>query len=222
MSTQSTFFLPDDFHTFNVVQQEAMHMWVAKTTNRQLILSYDQMQRIRNQFEVFPNRLQWTFDVGDCWTLRREGKAVSVSSEGYKTTKEQSTKLFTPEDTLIPWEVVSIDSKVVSSFVYEFQFGNLPAGAAAHTTIKQVKDVSNLTFVPPWRKGRSAVKIREFLRGQKVPLHRRDDSLVLCYSNGSANYALAVYLEDTDKWVLHADFEYKKGSSVKVALCAKK
>jgi len=61
------------------------------------------------------------------------------------------------------------------------------------------------------RKGRSAIKIKEFLRGQKVPLHRRDDAIILCLSVDSARHALAVYLEGTGddgggRWIVNAEF----------------
>ena len=73
--------------------------------------------------------------------------------------------------------------------------------------IKQVKDCGNIKFTPPWRKGRSAIKIKEFLRGQKVPLHLRDESIVLCLTDNDtlAQHALAVYLDDTG-WIVNAIF----------------
>ena len=36
-------------------------------------------------------------------------------------------------------------------------------------------------FTPPWRMGQSPVKIKDFLRSQKVPLHKRDSVLLLCH-----------------------------------------
>lgn len=227
MSTESKFLLPNDSHTLTIVEQEALHLWVARATQRQLILSYDQMQRIRKQIENFPNRLQWTLDVGDCWNIRRNGKALAVSNTVYEDGKEQITDARSAEEeTLIPWKIVTPDSYPETNndphemiCVHELRFSNLPHGPdISNIVIKCVKDVSNTVFIPPWRKGRSAIEVREFLRGQKVPLHCRDDSFVLCYSDESSIHALAVYLENTNRWVVHSDFSHEKGAFIKVML----
>ena len=227
MSTDSMFLLPDDSHTLTVVQQEALHFWVARATQRQLILSYEQMQRIKTQIEIFPNRLQWTLDVGDCWNIRRNGKALAVSNAVYKDGKEQTTEACSDEvGTFIPWKILPTDSDPGTNndpheiiCVHRLRFSNLPHGPdISNMVIKRVKDVSNMVFNPPWRKGRRAIKVREFLRGQKVPLHCRDDSFVLCYSDESSIHALAVYLENTNRWVAHSDFSHEKGALIKVVL----
>ena len=223
MSNESILLLPDDSDAFNIVQQEAMHLWAARTTNRKLILSYDQMQRIRRQFETFPTKLQWTLDVGDCWILQRNGRALSVS-KGKCTDGEEPTEQLAGNEALFSWEILSmkdlpinIDPSTETS--HNLMISNLPpATNLSQMRIKQVKDVSGLMFTPPWRKGRSAVKIKEFLRAQKVPLHCRDNALVLCFSNGSLDSVLAVYLEEKDTWIIHSDFVHEKGDAVMVVL----
>ncbi|KAL3781404.1 hypothetical protein HJC23_001607 [Cyclotella cryptica] len=222
MSTVSMFLLPDDSHTLTIVQQEALHLWIARATEQQLILSYEQMQRIRNQIEFFPTRLQWILDVGDCWNVRRNGKALAVSRAVDGNGKEQSSL----EACLIPWKILPSESETGTNndqseiaCVHTLHFGKLPHEPnISNLVIKRAKDVSNMVFIPPWRKGRSAVKIREFLRGQKVPLHRRDDSFVLCYSDDSLIHALAVYLENIGRWVVHSDFSHEEGALIKIVL----
>jgi hypothetical protein len=219
MSTESTFLLPNEFDTINIVLQQALHLWAAKATNSQLILSYDQMQRIKNQFDAFPTRLQWNLDVGDCWTIGRNGQGLSVSKNEGTKNKERAD-VCSNETPSNPWKIVTTESNGESTHVHELNFGNLPQHhGMSQVRIKQVKDVSYLTFIPPWRKGRGAVKIKEFLRGQKVPLHGRDDAYVLCCLYGSSEYALAIYLEERDQWVLHSDFAHEKGPIVKITLC---
>jgi hypothetical protein len=70
------------------------------------------------------------------------------------------------------------------------------------------KEKASWTFVPPWRKGRSPIKVKDFLRGQKVPLHYRSGAPIL-YLVGD-DTAVAVYVKQNDghgKWIMHADFE---------------
>ena len=223
MSTESVLLISDDSDTINVVHQEAIHLWAARSTNRELILSYDQMQRIKQQFETFSTKLQWTLDVGDCWILQRNGRALSITQRK-GTNCEEPIEQATGNEASLSWDILSMNDLPINLDLsketsYNLNFGNLPpATNVSEMTIKQVKDVNSLTFTPPWRKGRSAVKIKEFLRGQKVPLHCRDDSLVLCCSNGPLDSVLAIYLEEKDTWIIHADFVHEKGDAVTVIL----
>lgn len=224
MTTESVFLLPDDFHTFNIVQQQALHIWASKTTHNEVTLSYDQMQMIKAQFELYPTRLQWTLDVGDGWNIKRNGKALTVSAITKTCSDGETNDVHLDAEASIPWLILSRESNqeitgVREEDLHEIRFGNLPLNIhSSRLAIKRTKDVPNLTFIPPWRNGRSAVKVKEFLRGQKVPLHSRDDSLVLCYSDGHTDYVLAVYLEEKDRWIVHSDFEHDEGRIFEVAL----
>jgi len=221
--SSSEFLLPENAESkFGIVQEEALHRWIVQKTNKQLQLPYDQMIRIRDQILNHPDRLQWTLDVGNLWKLQRNGETLSVYKSKGKNHGLKSG------DTL-PW---SIDrSEIVDSSIHAQDhnhesdthvlfFDSLPLGDE-HSSIKivQVKDCGNVKFTPPWRKGRSAIKVKEFLRGQKIPLHRRDEAIILCLSDDSSKHALAVYLEDVgddgaDKWIVNADFCPQDGLSV--------
>ena len=224
MSTDSVFLLLDDAESLDIVKQEAFHIWTAKVTNRKLILSYEQMQRIRNQFENYPSRLQWTLDVGDCWSVRRNGKALTVFNTDKNCANQLTNDLTTHE--CLQWEILHCDFDGTTyrkqGDLHKLHVGKLPCGCdISSLVIKQVKDVSSLTFIPPWRKGRSAVKIREFLRGQKIPLHSRDNASVLCcLNNMSSSHLLAVYLENMERWIVHSEFscDESDSASIKVVL----
>lgn len=196
-------------------------MWAEKSTNGNLTLSYNQVMRIKDQLELSPNRLQWSFDVGDCWTIIRNGKTLSLT----KTNYDANECFKESESAVVSWEISSkgdLENSSLAIDVHELNFGNLAPGAdISHMTIKQAKDTSYLKFIPIWRKGRSPLKIREFLRGQKIPLHSRDGAFVLTYFDGSVEHALAVYVENRDEWMLHSDFVHKHGESVKISLMKK-
>merc|ERR1739845_273471 len=83
--------------------------------------------------------------------------------------------------------------------------------------IEQVKECGNLSFTPPWRKGRTATKIKKLLRGQQVPLHLRGEACVLCVTGASLRGALAVYVEGgngDDRWIVNAEFFPRDGLPV--------
>ena len=190
------------------MKEEALHSWIVEETNRDLQLSYDQMLRIRDQIYNHPERLQWTLDVGNNWTLQRNGDALAV----FKGEAKMSQAPNAP-----PWKILtglgaSSESEQGQDSVFdavELCFGALPEHYSLQ--IKQVKECTGIKFTPLWRKGRSAIKIKEFLRGQKVPLHLRDEASVLCLSDDSSRHALAVHLESTEKdgagkWMVNANF----------------
>ena len=220
MPSKSSFLLPGHSGTqFDIVQEDALHLWIMQETNRELQLPYDQMMRIRDQILNYPDRLQWTLDVGSCWKIRRNGDTL-VIFEGEEKKQDPSNAGLSPQNSL-PWIIVrskrfnpDSDGQDHESIVdtHVLCFGSFPSNAEhSNLKIERVNDCGNIKFTPPWRKGRSAIKIKEFLRGQKVPLHRRDEAIILCLSDDSSRHALAVYLEGigTDgvgSWIVNADF----------------
>ena len=206
MSSRSTFIFQKDSQ-FGLVQEEALHLWMKEVTQNELQVSYEQMLRIREQIQNYPAKLQWTLDVGNSWKLRRNGDTLVVFCD--QEVSRLSTDTIISSNDPLSWKILTrpradLDLESVSE-TQEFCFGTFPNNSTL--TIKQVKDCGNIKFTPPWRKGRSAIKIKEFLRGQKVPLHLRDETIVLCLADNviPAQHALAVYLDGTG-WIVNANF----------------
>ena len=189
-------------------------------------MSYEQMRRIRTQVLCYPQRLRWTLDVGNFWKVRRNGDSLLV----FKEDQNGRAHSLASEES-IPWVIfrtepethaMSTDDDLtdVATDTMELCFDALPACSEnSRLVTKRVKDIGNVTFVPPWRKGKSAIKVKEFLRGQKVPLQYRDDAVVLCLSCESSIQVLAVYVEGDGEsrdghWVVHADFQHQQGLPV--------
>lgn len=192
---------------FGIVQEDALHTWISKQTDKKLQLPYDQMVRVREQLHKHPDRLQWTLDVGNCWKLQRSGNVISV----FRGDQDVGTSKRT-----LPWVIdTGLEADTYNSQhsgTYELHLAQLPRG---NLEIKRVSDCDGVKFVPPWRKGRSAMKIKEFLRGQKIPLHQRDGAAVLYLSGDHSTHAVAVHLEDPagggdddarGRWVVDANF----------------
>jgi len=64
-------------------------------------------------------------------------------------------------------------------------------------------------FVPSWHKGRSPTKLRQFLRGQDVPLEQREDIRVVVLGNGNndSSSCAVVAVEVNNEWMIHADYQ---------------
>jgi hypothetical protein len=221
MPSNSVFHLTilDSTILFDLEREEALHLWLTRVTDNELQISYEQMKRIRHQLNEYPERLQWTIDVGNSWRVSRNGDILVVSNR-----HEDDNIQTTEKDNHIHWSVLRIennDSSFSSSKQFteseenavELRFRSLPP-MSDHSSleIKRVNDIDgNATFLPPWRAGRSPIKVREFLRGQRVPLHCRGESLVLCYTAEPSIRVrvCAVFVENehsVGKWIVHSDF----------------
>lgn len=210
MPSQSEFWLPRD--EIDIVCEEAFHIWASKVTDRKLQLSYDQINRIKFQVKSYPGRLKWTIDVGGLWRVQRNGSVLTLLHDNECVSET------------LPWYIV--ETKAVQFDVNDQEdndtelFASIPQTLEKSAlTIKRVKDVGNVMFLPHWRKGRSPIKIKELLRGQKIPLHLRDETLVLCISTEDSEEIVAVYIHDSDtnnagKWIIQSYFHPTKGSSV--------
>jgi hypothetical protein len=78
--------------------------------------------------------------------------------------------------------------------------------SALHFALTESND-DNLVFTPSWRSNHSPMKLKDFLRGQKVPLHERRSAPVILLHRGLEEISVvAVYIENSDRWVIDARF----------------
>lgn len=205
MPSNSTFFLTSNTE-FDLAQEESLHTWMIDQSQRELHVSYDKMLKIRDQIRNHSDRLQWKMDMGDNWTLSRNGCILVISKGDWRDQPSNSD--------VNPWFVcVGHDATDMSHLECDptdkLHFACwLPTSVETSTIkIEQAKDCIGVTFLPPWRKEKSELKLKDFLRGQRVPLHRRNESNILCFSdNTGKRHALAVHLENTDEWIMNANF----------------
>lgn len=210
MPSQTEFWLPNEkVACFDLICEEAFYRLVTQLTDGELQLSYDQINRVKYQIENYPDRLQWTIDVGGLWSVQRKGNVLKLLHGNENITHP------------VPWSIV--ETKAV---LYEEAgstnrlFFSVPSSLENSTfVLKRVKDVGNVDFLPPWKKGRSPIKIKELLRGQKVPLHLREEAILLCLLTECEEKAIAIYLQankegQSDRWITHSDFIANKGSFV--------
>lgn len=178
-----------------LLKEELLHRFVARVTQRQgkISLPYGQVRCAMEQLERDEKeaeggrkkKLQWRLEVGEGWVLGRQGDVLRVTKEEseWGGNKEgESHEVSMPEAGaifLVPkgWhvEAARLDSSPSSSAAekWDLILPHVPMGASLQLRHRQDGD----RFHPAWRPG--PIKLKDFLRGQNVPLHRRDEVLLV-------------------------------------------
>ena len=206
---QAVFPIPSN-GIFTIVHEQALHTWAESLSKGNLVLSYDQVKRVTEQLSLYPQRKKWSLHVGNNWNLRRNGDVLLLEANREEFTGVtgeiapmkatwslcQDKKDIGKANVLDEWSI----QLLVSS---DTQFEDLK--------LNYVGGNQSNSFVPPWRKGRSPIKIKDFLRGQKVPLHKREGTPILCLGD----VVVSVYIQEGNnsenvscggKWITHADY----------------
>ena len=220
-------------------------------------LSYEQLRRVVNQLDDYPNNRQWTLQIGSHWNVIRIGDVLSVvvaSNHKSPSTSEdgslggfggdlnhnngpitssgfyRSPKLLSYErlPKLSPDHRQEQDDKSRSSITIcipgdnnhdlDMTFlistvGSWESNVKSATTEYPPPSPPSLTFVPKWRKGRTPIKLKHFLRGQHIPQHERETTPIIMLRlatkdshDGIAHHAVvAVYIKN--EWMIHADYD---------------
>jgi hypothetical protein len=98
-----------------------------------------------------------------------------------------------------------------SSLTMAIPQGFLNSGLEFRSTTVGVHPSPPLRFIPPWRASSSPVKLRQFLRAQKIPLEKRDETRILILSSAETNTLVAVQVHGN--WIIHADYFYNPSNN---------
>jgi tRNA(Ile)-lysidine synthetase-like protein len=200
------------------------------------VLGYEALERIIQQIELYPDRRQWTLDLGNKWTLTRDGSILRINhpktSRFLNETDER--EIF---DTFSHWKwttlpqesdldensdrsfdrtegmenettVVYVAADVVSS---DLDFVSTTLGNAKDMVVGSPSNdceehKSSMWFTPSWRN--SPIKLRQFLRAQGVPLHLRDEVPILIMKSGGDKTGTIVAVKPNEKWLVQKEFCY--------------
>jgi tRNA(Ile)-lysidine synthetase-like protein len=201
---------------------------------QQTYVSYETLERIMNQLEQHPNRQQWTIEIGNNINLIRQGNVLKIGrpvedqkqKENYQdgiinmvswkwslttATKELRDDNSNTVQILLPYGMLGSDITFFSSTL-----GDATNDLSESDEVDNSQSPSFLNqFVPPWKN--SPVKIRQFLRGQNVPLHQRDDipllilrtkgrSIAPTTNNEMAQYQVVAVQVEPSKWIVSKEF----------------
>jgi len=222
-----SFPLPKHENNLSLVEEHALHSWVKWRTDGGINLSYSKLMSLCHQVVNHPERRQWKVAVGSGWDIVRNGDVLDlIHNRGYDKNLLSFSSL---KERTYEWILETSQGKkggtsklntIEASFSISIDLQKIKeSNKPVHFVLESVGGNHGLTFLPPWRLGKSPVKIKEFLRGQKIPLHRRDIAPIICVSNDSEKKIIAVYVENihqsredsfaevnAGKWIVHSDF----------------
>jgi hypothetical protein len=206
-----------------LIQSQALFQWL--NDNDRLVVSYDTLQRILEQLRSFPERREWIMELGQGWNLQRSGDALRMIS---------SDKSLTMRNTSLKADVVGKKSWYVSAVIQGSETEDswretdrwpvisnkiiiwVPAAKsrlafhevslAKYEKRMRTHDNRSIMFIPSWKP--STIKIRQFLRMQGVPLHRRDDTCLLVDIDEKIVAVQIHRDENQGEWILHRYYCY--------------
>ncbi|VEU36373.1 unnamed protein product [Pseudo-nitzschia multistriata] len=226
---------------------------VSNQPNRH-VLSYESLQRVLKQLEMYPDRNQWTLELGAGWIVQRMGDVLMVQeadagedpydasfdenhhridwewSFATSSNNENDAQQDSDKNKRLPGEEEDDSEQMlligVSREFLQTTESDLEGLSFFSTTLRIASatmdgadtvvpnDSSNsgkrkaraLRFSPPWRN--SPLKLRAFLRGQKVPMRLRDETRLLFAELPSdpPNPPRLVAVRVKDKWIVSKEF----------------
>ena len=219
--------LPKDRDKLNVVEEQALHLWAEDRSSSKL--SYEKLTSLNDQLANYPKSRQWKIMVGSGWEVHRYGDVLDMIHETDNKVQDTSASMPNTNKWIIetydhgsPLQPEGITADGIQ-FILQVNVQKSKNGDPPIFSLKSVQGNESLFFLPPWRKGNTPMKIKEFLRGQKVPLHRREQAPIICLTGADANddQIVAVFVESKKsskegresseveaggKWIIHADF----------------
>lgn len=189
----------------SLIVSQALYQWMKQritvlessaSSQPRNIVTYDTLQRVLRQLQEYPNQIEWVLELGSHWNLQRQGPVLRVVSSLPETNIMEEQQPWT-WSIAPPQENKSTDSSPASSLRVNIPIDLLTSHLEFRETT--VGAVRPFRFVPPWRQ--SPVKLRQFLRGQNVPLEQRDRTPILIMNESSL-----VAVRVNEKWVVHGDF----------------
>lgn len=218
VDTAGRFLLPESISDLAV--REALYKWASQSTNKYQ-LSYELWKRVILQLTEYHNNRNWVLPLGEGWNIKRLGDALQIDTDTREDDKDVHSQHGSKVDPPIQSASLSIDS-IPWSLVHELSSGQTSADTflvkvPSHISSKDFNRnngtinfvlssarAQNWKFTPPWREGRSPLKLGSFLRGQKVPLHLRDTTQTIICEIQQAKESLLVAVLVNDKWVVDA------------------
>ena len=205
------FRLPDNEGELSVLEEEALFRWVGIASNNIAAMSYEKINAICQQIVNYPDRRQWKIGIGENWDVVRNGNVLMLVNN-LRIDDEENVNVTNTEWTLSSIDNMDSVSATLSTHHLSIHVPLSSNGIEPQFVLEKARGNPSLKFLPPWRRGGCEMKVKEFLRGQKVSLHRRDEAPLLCIQTGNTLKIAAVFVESDEKgangrWVIHSDFD---------------
>jgi tRNA(Ile)-lysidine synthetase-like protein len=206
---RTIFYIPRDTDHLDLVFEEALHNWVscqAVVSNgySSYQFTYEQFQRLIRQITDYPHRRTWSLNIGGGWNLQREGDVLRIAESSLPSDSfERGHSTLSVETASTQPE----DRKADSSYL-QIQIPKEKYSKQVEFICTTSAHCDNLVISPPWRRGRSPLHLKEFLRGQKVALHNRKDAPVILMVDESdcPPILVAAFVDSKGEWVIDYQF----------------
>uniref|UniRef100_A0A7S1DBA1 Uncharacterized protein n=1 Tax=Cyclophora tenuis TaxID=216820 RepID=A0A7S1DBA1_CYCTE len=170
-------------------------------------LPYDQLQRVCQQLMDYPDHQKWTLNVGKGWNVIREGGTLDFGLASSDVVSDADFEKKNPP-TVLSWTTTTTTTTTnhQADLPDAIQITKSPQMTTATTEffLSTGRHGSTWLFTPPWRSGHSPVKVKDFLRGQKIPLHLRKSTPLIYATTGGNPTVVAILVEG--KWIVDAHF----------------
>jgi tRNA(Ile)-lysidine synthetase-like protein len=205
---------------FDLVVKEALHQWVVEQSDCYQF-TYDQLQRVCSQIMNHEDRRQWRMNIGGGWDIQREGDSLRLVLEKIDQDEENHVVSSNNKVRELDWYLVdksfNTEDTTASSGLLLLHVPRHYMLPRSIRFLYSTNDNSKLSITPPWRrrKGSSSrpIRVPEFLRGQKVPLHKRRDTptITLQHGDDGAVSLVAVYVSTRNEWIVDEEFSFQEG-----------
>lgn len=151
--------------------------------------------------------------IGWSWSILSPEELDRIQRESFETFRnhqlpmrwlnQEEIILWISKDWMIPPTVTFYQTTVVE-YEQEYQTSVLPQSNNSKTS---------LMFCPPWKSASTPIKLRQFLRGQGIPLHQRDHVPLLI-----ANHCIVAVqiqkredLHSSNEWIVNREYYHYSG-----------
>ena len=184
----------------DLIDKMVLYEWIQQQTYG-MHYSYDQFERVCSQVKDYPNRREWSMNLGDGWNIVRQGDAFRMEKDDGATTQAPRHQLK---------HKVLDDSCDTSDNLPRIWMHRSAEPEDVRFSQTLVSEVPDLRILPPWKANGGSMKVTDFLRGQQIPLHERMDAPVIVVEQQDGSQALvAVYVSTKDMWMLDADYYHE-------------
>ena len=195
---------------FDLIDEEAIYNWAINLMNCGDIvgnLSYGHLQQILHQLKLHSQNKQWALEVGSGWIIERCGDVLQCYHGSYQKGVNQDWQWSiidnTTNDINYGENSEFVKFNICIPKVYEQNF-------CTYMKIELAQSNMNMKFKPHWQKEGSPKKLKDILRGQKIPLHLRSTTPLLLFDDNKERRIIAIFVPETNsinpKLLVDSDF----------------
>jgi tRNA(Ile)-lysidine synthetase-like protein len=172
--------------------------------------TFEQLDRVCKQIENFPTNRQWRLNIGGGWDVMRQGNVLLLKETNVLPNQQQTEAnnddTTTTATRIVEWSLLVSDDECTTTDRTSAETATLDDASSSSSLrisvprtllfsdklqqqqqpvfyLSTIDGLETVPFTPSWREGHDPIRLKDFLRGQKVPLHLRRHSRVIYFKN---------------------------------------